>query len=78
MQVCFRCGGLKQMYKRGAGYSREDMGGVKVDCPLCTGTGKIDDPEDIKKQINLLNRPKRKYTKKVEDEVTPIKGESNE
>lgn len=38
---CFRCQGAKFMFRVGGGYSAVDMGGEKVSCPLCTGTGRI-------------------------------------
>jgi len=41
LRRCFRCMGAKKMYEMNGGYSAVDMGGAKVDCPLCAGKGKI-------------------------------------
>lgn len=48
---CQRCAGLTYMYKVGAGYTRTDMGGAKVDCPLCNGTGVVPSLEECKEII---------------------------
>jgi len=47
---CFRCSGRKKVFKSGKGYSLVDMGGEKVDCPLCGGSGKIKVPVIKKKK----------------------------
>lgn len=45
---CMRCRGRKQIYKVGSGYSFVDMGGLKVDCPMCKGEGMIESLEEFK------------------------------
>lgn len=36
----------------GAGYTAVNCGGQKVDCPLCSGTGKIDSKEEAERKVN--------------------------
>lgn len=47
MQICFRCGGRKKIYKSGNGYSWVDSGGVLTDCPMCLGVGRIKSAEEF-------------------------------
>jgi len=71
MQQCFRCAGRKKLYKSGSGYSKQNTGGVLVDCPLCLGKGKIDkleltddktDAEELYKTVD--NHVRKKAAKK--------------
>jgi len=38
---CMRCKGRKILYKVGGAYSFLDTGGILVNCPMCSGEGKI-------------------------------------
>ena len=40
---CQRCAGRKSLWKVNNVYCKVDSGGVKVDCPLCLGSGKYVD-----------------------------------
>jgi hypothetical protein len=53
-----RCRGAKEMYKIGGGYSAQNMGGVKVKCPMCMGAGEIDKLETAKKKRKPAARKK--------------------
>lgn len=45
---CVRCHGRKKIYKVGSGYTLAEMGGVKVDCPLCNAEGWIEPLVQVK------------------------------
>ena len=81
LRRCFRCMGAKKMYEMNGGYSSIDMGGAKVDCPLCAGKGKIPKvipaeevilsehtAEDVKKNLEVKEKVKRK-AKRVSSEA---------
>lgn len=59
---CPRCRGQKSIYKIGkSGYTLENFGGEKVDCPSCSGVGYIAIPdfvEEAKKEQEALNEVK--------------------
>lgn len=49
---CMRCRGYKRLFKVGSAYSTVDTGGVKVDCPMCLGTGVIDSLENAIEEVS--------------------------
>lgn len=57
MMRCMRCKGRKRIFKVMGGYSFIDTGGVKVDCPMCLGEGKIKTLqatlESIEQELNI-------------------------
>lgn len=61
MKRCIRCAGKCDVYKVGGGYTQVDMGGKKVKCPLCLGTGSVDlskkktRRKPVKKIIEVVN-----------------------
>lgn len=65
--LCPRCDGRKQMYKMMGGYSHANVGGVKVNCILCLGTGTIKTLETVIKEME---------TSKNVEEVKPGKRKS--
>ena len=48
---CVRCEGRKKIYKNGGGWSWIDTGGVKMNCPLCCGSGEQPIPDAKKKRV---------------------------
>ena len=54
---CVRCCGRKKLYKIATAYSNIDNGGIKVDCPLCLGEGKIEPFAEVIED-NLINSAK--------------------
>lgn len=76
---CFRCSGQKTVFKFGigdGGYTLVDMGGEKVDCPMCMGSGMIE-PIDIGKgnykndtQTNRGNKKKSVRPNEVRDKTS--------
>lgn len=65
MRRCFRCNGLKKMYKIGAGYCLENCGGELVNCPLCDGKGQIKTLDKLDSQIQeLMKKPDVKRRRK--------------
>jgi len=55
MIVCFTCAGQKKVYQSPGGHSLINIGGKKIDCPLCKGVGMIkpieEAPEEVKKLV---------------------------
>lgn len=69
---CMRCKGRKKMYKVGSGYTRENTGGKKIDCPMCLGVGKIKPISTIMVTdkdlfIDYLSMPDEDSTKEHKD-----------
>lgn len=73
---CVRCGGRKELYKVNGAYSHLDMGGQKVKCPLCMGTGRMKimtmpEPAETEKLIDgiidTIKSSKPKSTKKKKE-----------
>lgn len=71
-QRCIRCNGLKFMYKVGGGYSRINMGGEKVKCPLCRGEGETplikDYVKRVKDDMKNASQKNRRVSKQKEKE----------
>lgn len=63
--ICMRCHGRKKIYKMGAGYSHVDIGGVKVDCPMCLGSGVVKTIEEALKEVDTKSK-----SRKIKDEET--------
>jgi len=51
---CMRCKGRKILYKVGGAYSFLDTGGILVNCPMCSGEGKIKSLEDALNEEDLI------------------------
>jgi hypothetical protein len=65
---CPRCRGQKSIFKIGrSGYTLENFGGEKVDCPSCAGKGYVTIPDfvqEAKKKQEELTEIKVKRTRK--------------
>lgn len=54
LRRCIRCNGRRNVYKVGNNcYSLIDTGGVKMNCPLCNGTGSIPTQETLMKKTKI-------------------------
>jgi len=69
--ICPRCSGLKKMYKVGDGWSSVNFGGVKADCPLCVGVGKIKSLETALNELEV-STPIKSEDLKVHPEVVNV------
>jgi hypothetical protein len=87
---CPRCRGQKSVYRIGrSGYSLENFGGEKTDCPSCKGQGFIQIPDfvqEAKKELDdeklvVVERKKRKKREIVnngETQETTLLGANSE
>lgn len=76
---CVRCHGRKKIFKFGAGYTFEDNGGVKVDCPLCMGEGMIEPLTCEEEAIKEIYSPVIEMTEKMtDDQFEKIKSAASE
>jgi hypothetical protein len=70
---CPRCRGQKSIFKIGrSGYTLENFGGEKVDCPSCLGSGYVTIPSFVEaakeelKEIVVKRRKKKELVQDVE------------
>jgi hypothetical protein len=68
---CPRCRGQKSIFKIGrSGYTLENFGGEKVDCPSCTGTGYVTIPDfvnEAKEELKEIKVRRKRKKELVED-----------
>jgi hypothetical protein len=70
---CLRCRGVGYVYKVGGGYLAVDIGGKKVDCPLCLGKGEHEKFDAMIKEQPTQGQDNAKGTGTQEASETEIK-----
>ena len=75
---CPRCRGQKSVYRIGrSGYTLENFGGEKVDCPSCAGVGYMTIPdfvEEAKKEQEELSEIKTRRKRRTKEELAQDAG----